>query len=351
MVALSLGSLIGDDVLAIRLRRPRRPSVPVWNLVVCGVVNGPSRAASFCPTSGVKPEVSGPGSVCAVFEVEEPAQTVFGFVGGQDPVGVDRFDQFGGDPVEVLVAELGGLLHQQEFAGFDGGGVAVFDLAEGGVDQGDLFGGDQTVTLRGCEVGSDRVEGFAGHAGAVGEVFGGFDPAGGTPDRQVKALRQHPGHGPLCQHGRDALFGAVLDHGPVDDGELVPDPFQRLEGVDQSERAEVTEGAVVDELDQVFHGDVEGVHRGLQRGGCGLVGGGLDHGFSLLEQRFDNKGRSQHFQAGKEVTPVTPVVLDATPAEAPGELSSVARVGGRAGRHRPLCRHDRDRPARRTRRR
>ena len=72
-------------------------------------------------------------------------------------------------------------------------------------------------------------------------------------------------------------------------GSLFRTRSQRLQRVDQSERSEITEGAVVDELDQVLHGDVEGVHRGLQRGRCGLVGGGLDHEISLVEHAFDNK--------------------------------------------------------------
>ena len=196
----------------------------VSNLVVCGFGQRSEEGGEFLSDVGGQSEVSGPGAVFAVCEVEEPAEAVFGFVGGQDPVGVDGFDEFGGDPVEVLVAELGGLLYEEEFAGFDGGGVAVLDLAEGGVDQGDLFGGDQAVSLRGGEVGSDGCQGFAGHAGPVGEVFGGPDSAGRIPDREVERLHQHLGHGPLGQHSGHALFGAVLDDRPVHHRQLVPDP-------------------------------------------------------------------------------------------------------------------------------
>ena len=161
-----------------------------------------------------------------MFEVEEPAESVFGFVGGQDAIRVDGVDQPRGDPVEVLVTELGGLLDQQQFSGFDGGGVAVLHFAEGGVDQGDLFGGDRSVALRGGEVGPDRCQRFAGHAGPVGEVFGRFDSADGFAGGESEPVGQHPGHGPFGQHGGHPLFGAVLDHGPVDHGQLVPDPFQ-----------------------------------------------------------------------------------------------------------------------------
>ena len=84
-----------------------------------------------------------------MFEVEEASQSVFGLVGGQDPVGVDGVDQLCGHLVEIVVAELGGLFDEQHLAGLHGCRVAVLDLAQGGVDQGDLFGGDQTIALRG----------------------------------------------------------------------------------------------------------------------------------------------------------------------------------------------------------
>ena len=155
--------------------------------------------------------------------------------------------------------------------------------------RGDLLRGDQSVALGGGEVGSDRFQGFAGHAGAVGEVLGGPDPAGCFTDGDSDPVGQDPGHGPFRQHRGHALFGAVLDHGPVHDRELVPDPFQRLQHGDQTERAEIGQGAVVDELDQVLHGHVEGVHRGLQRRCCGLVGGGREHALILLEHVFYNK--------------------------------------------------------------
>ena len=255
----------------------------------------PEEGGEFLSDLGGEAEVAGPGAVLAVFEVEEPAESVFGLVGGQHPVGIDGVDQLRRDPVEILVAQLTGLLDQQQFSGFDGGGVAVLHLAQGGVDQGDLLGGDESVALRGGEVGPDRGQRFAGHAGAVGEVFGGFDPSDGFAGGESEPVGQHRGHGPFRQDGGHPLLDPVLDHGPVDDGQLVPDPFQGLQGVDQSERAEIGEGAVVDELDQVFDGDVEGVHRGVQRGGCRLVGGGLDHALILVEQSFHIKTRKRYF--------------------------------------------------------
>ena len=51
VLALALGSLVRDHVLAARGVRSGSDSVS--NLVVCGLVNGPRRAASFWPTSGV----------------------------------------------------------------------------------------------------------------------------------------------------------------------------------------------------------------------------------------------------------------------------------------------------------
>ena len=153
-------------------RRPR--SRTGWS---AACVNGPRRAASFCPTSGVSRKSPAQDPSLRCLRWKNRRRRCSASSAGSTPSGVDRLDQFRGDPVEVLVAQLGGLLHQQHLPGFDGGGVAVLDLAEGGVDQGDLFGGDQPVALRGREVGAHGCQGFPGHAGAVGEVLGGTDPS------------------------------------------------------------------------------------------------------------------------------------------------------------------------------
>jgi hypothetical protein len=118
------------------------------------------QGGEFGAGGGGEPELTGPGAVWALGEVQGPAVFVLGLLTRQDPVGVDRFDQLRRHGLQVFEPEPAGLVDQQGFPGVHVDRVAVGDLAQRVVDQAGPLGGDLPVALRGGEVPADRGRGF-----------------------------------------------------------------------------------------------------------------------------------------------------------------------------------------------
>ena len=248
---------------------------------------GSEQSLQFGAERAGEAERAGPGSVAALMKLDIPPIAVE-LILGPGAVGVDPVDHLGGEDSEVFDRQRVRVLDEDLLPYFDVGGVepAPIDRGQGPFDDRHLLRAHLPVLLRRRQMGPDRGQGLAEHAGPLTQSGRGPDPPGCFPRGQSEHAHQHPDHRRLGQRVRQVPRLSVTDQGMVDQRDPVPGLLDVLHHTDKPVLIECVQAGVGQHFEQMIQAGRELACGVLE---CGRV---VDitpeaHAPILIEYTFD----------------------------------------------------------------